>query len=282
MDFRCFWGLPFFLFLLAGCGSRELSEQKKLVIGVVSYGKGSNTVEQYADLKTHLESRLKSIIEIEPAYNEVQAVQQIERQVWDVVFAPPGLAAIAISEEQYLPLLPQSGGETERSIIVVRQDSPVGKINDLANQTLALGQEGSATGYYLPVYNLYGLTLADIRFAPTPKTTLEWIQKGEVVAGALSVAELNRYRADFSSTQFRILYRDTHRVPSGAILVGPTIERNEQEQIRQALAAAPAPVAAAAAYITNAKPPDYSYLIKVVKRVRPIAKRIKEKPAPLY
>jgi phosphonate transport system substrate-binding protein len=282
MFFNRFLNFSLLFVFLCSCTASELSSQKKLVIGVVSYGKGSNVSDRYAPLKTHLESQLKSIIEIEPAYNEVQAVQQIERKAWDIVFAPPGLAAIAISEAQYLPLLPQSGGEKERSIIVVRQDSAIAQLNDLANQTVALGQVGSATGYYLPIYNLYGLTLAGIRLSPTPRTTLEWIKKGEVMAGALSITELNQYRGDFSPTQFRILYRDTHQIPSGSVLVGSTIERNAQEQIRKALETAPAPVAAAAEYVTNAKPPDYSYLIKVVKRVRPIAKRIKEKPAPLY
>jgi phosphonate transport system substrate-binding protein len=282
MLFRQFWGLPLLLVILSGCGTSQLSEQQRLTVGVVSYGKGSNVLERYEALKTHLESQLKTIIELEPAYNELQAVRQIERQVWDVVFAPPGLAAIAISEKEYLSLLPQTGGETERSVIVVRQDSSIQKINNLANQTVALGQEGSAAGYYLPLYNMYGMTLASIRFAPTPKTSLDWVSKGEVAAGALSLAEFERYRSEFSDTPLRILYRDTHRVPSGAVLVGPNVDRNEQEQIRQALEVAPAPVAAAADYVPNAQPPDYSYLIKVVKRVRPIAKRIKEKPAPLY
>lgn len=282
MFFNRFLSFSLLFYALLGCTSSELSGQKKLVVGVVSYGKGSNVAERYAPLKTHLERQLKSIIEIEPAYNEVQAVQQIERKAWDIVFAPPGLAAIAISEDQYLPLLPQTGIETERSVIVVRQDSPVTQLNDLANQTVSLGQVGSATGYYLPIYNLYGITFAGIRLSPTPRTTLEWVSKGEVMAGALSVTELNQYRGDFGSTKFRILARDTHQIPSGSVLVGSTVERNAQEQIRKALETAPAPVAAAAEYVTNAKPPDYGYLIKVVKRVRPIAKRIKEKPAPLY
>jgi phosphonate transport system substrate-binding protein len=282
MFFRLFWGLPLLLVILSGCGTSRLSEQQRLTIGVVSYGTGANVLERYEALKAHLESRLKTIIELEPAYNELQAVRQIERQAWDVVFAPPGLAAIAISEKQYLSLLPQIGGETERSVMVVRQDSGIGKLNDLANQTIALGQEGSAAGYYFPVYNLYGMTLSSIRFAPTPKTALEWVSKGEVAAGALSLAEFERYRSEFSATPLRVLYRDTHKVPSGAILLGPNVDRNEQEQIRQALETAPAPVAAAADYVANAQPPDYGYLIKVVKRVRPIAKRIREKPAPLY
>lgn len=282
MFLRRFFGLQLMLIFLTACGSAELSEQKKLAVGVVSYGDGRQSIEQFDSLKTHLESELKSIVELEPAFNEVQAVQQIERQAWDVVFAPPGLAAIAISQKQYLPLLSQAGGEKGRSVIVVRAESPIQSLNGLSNTIVALGQRGSATGYYLPLYNLYGLTLAEVRFAPTPRTILMWISQGTVAAGALSLAELDQYRGDFSPTKFRILYRDVHAVPAGSVLVGPGIDRNEQQQILQALETVPPRVAASVGYVSNAKPPDYSYLIKVVKRVRPIAQRIKQKPAPLF
>jgi phosphonate transport system substrate-binding protein len=167
-------------------------------------------------------------------------------------------------------------------VIVVEQNSPAKTLDDLSNTTLALGQEGSATGYYFPVYNLYGQTFTEIRFASTPKQVLAWLGDGTVAGGALSVADLERYRGELGRSKFRVLFRDNHDVPSGAVLVGPQVDRDRQDKIRAALASAPAPVAAAAGYITNAEPPDYSYLIKVVKQVRPIAKRINEKPAPLY
>jgi phosphonate transport system substrate-binding protein len=282
MSSRCCFGLPLLLAFLVACTPTDSSTQKKLVIGIVSYGDGQQSIEKFDSLKTHLESQLKSVVELEPTFNEVQAIQQVERQSWDIVFAPPGLAAIAITQKQYLPLLSQSGGEKERSVIVVKSDSPIQNLNGLSGKSLALGQIGSATGYYLPVYNLYGMTLSEIRFAPTPKTMLTWINQGTVTAGALSIAELDRYREEFGSTKFRILARDTHPVPAGSILVGPNIDRNEQEQILQALETVPPNVSAATGFVSNTKPPDYSYLIQVVKRVRPISQRIKQKPAPLY
>lgn len=267
---------------LVGCESSAPVDPTKLSVGVVNYGEGGRSLEQYDQLKDYLEASLKSIIEFEPAYNEVQAVQQIERQSWDIVIAPPGLAAIAISQKRYLPILPREGGDKERSVIVVKQNSPLQQLTDLAGQSISLGQEGSATGYYLPIYNLYGLTLSKVSFAPTPKALLESIASDQVTAGALSLADLERYRSAFGSSQFRILFRDTHPVPPGAILISPEVDRNLQQQIRQALESAPSSIAATAGYVADAKVPDYSYLIKVVQRVRPIANRIREQPAPLY
>jgi phosphonate transport system substrate-binding protein len=267
---------------LAGCKPPAPVETVKLSVGVVNYGELGRSLDQYNDLKEHLAASLKSIVEIEPAYNEIQAVQQIERQAWDVVIAPPGLAAIAISQQRYIGILPREGGDKQRSVIVVKQDSPLQNLTDLAGQTIALGQEGSATGYYLPIYNLYGLTLAQVVFPPTPKALLEAVANDKVAAGALSIAELERYRSAFSGNQFRILFRDTHPVPPGAILISPAVDRNLQQQIRQSLENAPSTIASSAGFVATGKVPDYTYMIKVVQRVRPIANRIREQPAPLY
>lgn len=270
------------LWLLVACSSTENSTLKKLVIGVVSYGEGARSLEQYAELKEHLGAELRSLIEVEPALNEIQATAQIERQRWDLVFAPPGLAAIAISQAQYVPLLPREDSDKGQSIIVVREDNPSAAINDLASQTVALGQKGSASGYYFPVFNLYGLTLAEIKSASTPQEILRWVDTGEAVAGALSLAEFERYRSDFEGTQFRILHKDSHAVPSGAVLVSPDVDNPTQAKLIEALESASPKIKRSVGYISNAKPPNYEYLIKVVKRVQPIAQRIGEQPAPLY
>jgi phosphonate transport system substrate-binding protein len=268
--------------LLLGCTSTKTFEQKRLVIGVVSYGEGNRDLENYAGLKDYLQRSLKSFVEIEPVLNEIQATLKIERKEWDLVFAPPGLAAIAIQQFKYEPLFPRVGGNVDRSVIVVKQNSTVQKIGDLANQRVALGQSGSATGYYLPLYNLYGLTLTDVYRAPTPRAVLEQINLDKVDAGALSVSEFERYRSGFSPTQFRILFMDKHIVPPGAVLVGPTVERNWQIQITKALEETPPDISASAGFITNASLPDYNYLMKVVQRVRPLAQRLQSKPVPLY
>ena len=278
---RSIWVLPLLL-LVSGCNRFEETTPSRLTLGIVSYGESDRSLENFANLRDHLGSQLKSIIELEPTFNEVRAMTQIQERKWDLVFAPPGLAAIAIDKENYLPVFPLEGVEHTRSVIVVREDSSVESIQDLAGKTVALGQVGSATGYYLPIYNLYGLTLAEVRFAPTPKQILGWLEEDEVAAGALSLAEFNRFRSEFSETGFRIINTDSHQVPSGVILVGETVELNLHEQIKVSLSQVPPSIASEAGFIPNGKLPDYSYMIEVVDRVNSIAERIKEKPAPLY
>ena len=277
---RFFLGL-FVSFAITACGPSRSSAPSQIVIGVITYGEGAASIQRYEPFKTYLTQSFKSIIQLEPALNEVQAMQQITQKEWDIVVAPPGLAAVAISQAQYTPIFTRVGANQERSLIVVKKDSPISDIQDLASQTIALGNEGSATGYYLPIYNLYGMTLSQVRFAPTPAKLLEWVDSGEVAAGALSIAELEAFQSKFPEG-FRVLYRDTHPVPAGAILVSPNMNEDFKGDLMKALEKSPLDVLETVGFVPNAPAPDYDYLIKVVKRVRPIAQRIKETPAPLY
>ena len=271
----------FLAFFLVGCTTTN-SPLSKLNIGVVNIEETESSLEPYLKLKNYLSNQLNSIVELEPTYNERKAIEEIKRRRWDLVFAPSGIAAIAIAEFQYRPIFPLEGGLKNRSAIVVLKDSPLSKLSDLNGKVIALGQPGSATGYYLPIYNLYGLTLAEVRLAATPKKSFAWLVDQEVDASAMSVDEFNDYRSKFPKHQFRLLHTDSHDVPSGAVLVSPNIEANQQKKIIQAMITASPTIAASARYLSNAPVPDYNYLIKIVKRVSPLRDEIEQKPVKLY
>ncbi len=277
-------GIILVVWTITACNKIDEGVSKKLVIGVVSYGESSRSLEQYSDLQNYLSIQLKSIVELEPAYNEIHALEQIAKKKWDLVFASPGLAAIAIYRHQYKPMIPLEGIETLRSLIVVNADSRFQDHKDLGGEIVALGQEGSATGYYLPIYNLYGLTLAEVRFAPTPQTSLEWLDQGEVAAAALSLQEFNQYRNNFKPNRFRIINIDSRNIPSGAIVIVDKIDPEQKQKIQSVLSQAPSHIAASAKFLPSEEfsQEQYEYLIKVIKRVLPIAERIKDKPALLY
>ena len=167
MKFRCLY-LVLIVFTLFGCQSGQQFPYR-ITLGVVSFGEDEQLEEKYGELKEYLETELNSIVELEPAYNERQAVAQINDKRWDMVFASPGLAAIASQKSASIPILPLEGGINNRSIFVVAQESSFQSLSDLNGQAVALGQPGSATGYYFPLLNLYGLTLSKIRLAATPK-----------------------------------------------------------------------------------------------------------------
>jgi phosphonate transport system substrate-binding protein len=266
--------------LMGGCTSSPSSNStSRLIVGVVNYEAGEQSLDAYQPFQTYLAEQIQGVVELEPVFNELKAIEQIQRQIWSLVFAPPGLAAIAIAETQYVPLFPLQGPNIVRSVIVVQEESAIASLGDLANQNIALGTPGSATGYYLPLYDLYGLTLQAIRFAPTPRTTLEWLAADEVVAGALSEADYQTYRNDFDTT-FRVLHT-SRGIPPGAVLLGPTVERNLQNIIEQAMSSAPSNIATDAGYVANAPLPDYEPLIELMAKVRPLEATVKQTPAVL-
>lgn len=271
------------LLLMMSCQTEDKSNQRlELVIGVITYGEEKQALERLDGFRNYLGEKTKSIIQLEPTFNEKIAMERIQRHNWSLVFAPPGLAAIASANYQYVPIFPLEIDVNSRSILIVRKDSPLRDLKDLQGKAVALGQPGSATGYYFPLYNLYGLTLAEILFAPTPKTVLEWVLQGKAAAGAVSLEEFNLHKSSVGATEFRILFTDPHNVPSGAILIGPDIDKSRQDLIRNYLKDAPFTIVQDVKYLPNSEPPNYEYMTYVVKRVVPIAARLNFKPVRLF
>lgn len=271
------------LFLLSACSVQSTARRSgKLVVGTVSYDQGNQVIQKSGSFKDYLAEKTGAWVELEPTFNEAKALERIRQQAWSVVLAPPGLAAIAMIEARYKPIFPLAGVSNRRSVIVVRQDNPVRSLTDLGGQTIALGQQGSATGYYFPIYNLYGLSLREILFAPTPKAVLEWVADGTAAAGALSKEELTTHGSALNGVRFRVLHADAHAVPPGVVLLSPTVEGKLQDQIRRALSETPSVLAQDVGFIPNGRVPDYQYMITVVKRVRDIAGHVREQPANLF
>ncbi|MBF2085317.1 PhnD/SsuA/transferrin family substrate-binding protein [Thermoleptolyngbya sp. C42_A2020_037] len=270
--------------LLSACDGRDSStatKLDKLTVGVVTYGEGAKSIDQYQPFLDYLQAQTKMLAELEPAYNEVKAVEQLQRQAWSLAFAPPGLAAIALSRAQYLPLFPLEGVNNLSSVLVVRDDSPIQDLSDVNKRIVALGQPGSATGYYVPLYELYGTTPSEVRIASTPATVMEWLANQEADLGALARDEFDRLRPQFSPATFRIV-RASRRIPSGSVLISPAIDRNQQAVIQKAMSEVLPTIAQQVGYIPNAAPPDYTTLIEFIEKVRPIEAHISEKPARLY
>lgn len=269
MHWKRLW-LVVVVFALWSCDRQEEVKIRKLSIGVVSYGQNDKSLRQYGEFQKYLGTQQNSLIELEPAYNEVRALEQIANKKWDMVFAPPGLAAIAISQHNYEPLVPLEGRDKNRSIIVVKQNSTAQELPDLGGQTLALGQKGSAAGYYLPIYNLYGLNFQEVVYAPTPQSVLQFLSEEKVAVGALSLGDFNLLKRDYPPNQFKVIYLDQHNVPPGAIIISDRLERNQQEQLSQVLKETPSFISSAAGYLPNEPLPDYTYLTKVIKRVQEV------------
>jgi phosphonate transport system substrate-binding protein len=275
-----------------GCSwtGRHLRNQQ-FVIGTVSYESGEDDLNRYDDFQKYLAEKLNIFVQVEPTFNEVKALERIQAQAWSLVLAPPGLAALAMSRYQYTPLLPLQGVSALKSVVVVPATSPYQDLRSLVGRRLAIGQFGSATGYYLPIFNLYGLTLAELLVSPTPKAVLETIAQGKADAGAMSMEQFNAYKSQINQMAFRVLFVDPHPVPPGLLLLGPSVDRNLEAALRKVLNEAPSVIANDAGFVPTGTVPDYTYMISVVNRVQSIfpadatdigAKLLSQKPVRLF
>jgi phosphonate transport system substrate-binding protein len=196
------------IFTFSACKAAQQSSAP-LLIGVISYPKKDQTTNRYEKFSRYLSSELKAHVEIEPTFNERKALERIQSQAWSLVLAPPGVAAIAIKDFQYLPVFPlQEDMVNLRSLLIVQDDSPFTELNHLQGKAIALGQIGSVTDYYFPLYNLYGLTLSEVLLASTPEDVIKWVAEGKVAAGAISTTDFKTYSPQFKPTEFRILHAD--------------------------------------------------------------------------
>lgn len=271
------------LFMITACSTEELiSKQVELVVGIVNYGDSGQTLNRFARFQQYLGNQTKSIVQLEPAFNESIAIERLQRQSWSLVFAPPGLAALANTLYKYEPLFSLGININSRSCLVVRNDSKLRNLKDLQGKTIALGIPGSATGYYVPLYHLYGLTLKEVLFVPTASSVLELVAEKKADVGAVSLEEFNLYNKKLGNVEFRIFFTDPTNLPPGAVLIAPNIETRNRDMIKKYMREASPTLIQEVGYIPNADVPDYKYMKSVIERVAPLAARLRSKPVRLF
>ncbi|BDA68810.1 hypothetical protein RIVM261_017780 [Rivularia sp. IAM M-261] len=271
------------LFMITACSTKELStKQLELVVGIVNYEDSGQTLNKFARFQEYLGNKTKTIVQLEPAFNESIAIERIQRTSWSLVFAPPGLAALANTLYRYELLFSLGMDINARACLVVRNDSKLRNLKDLQGKTVALGIPGSATGYYVPLYNLYGLTLKQILFAPTASSVLELVAEKKADVGAVSLKEFNLYHKKFGNVDFRIFFTDSQNLPPGAVLIAPTIETRNRDMIKKYMQEAPLTLVQEIGYIPNADVPDYTYMKSVIERVAPMNARLRSTPVRLF
>jgi phosphonate transport system substrate-binding protein len=274
--------LQMLLPIVACATEKKFSRELEFIIGTISYGEGQKTLDRFERFRKYLGDKTGAIVQFEPAFNENIAIERIKNRSWSLVFAPPGLAAIAKAKYQYVAIFPLQIDANSRSVFVVRKDSPLQQLKDLQGKTVALGVPGSATGYYLPLYNLYGLTLASLLFAPTPIAVLESVAQKQVDAGAVSLEEFRSSRTKIDGVEFRILFTDPQNVPPGGVLVSPNVELNRQQLIRNYMTEASPTLIQQIGYVPSGDIPDYKYMIAVVNRVIAINGNLRGKPVRIF
>jgi phosphonate transport system substrate-binding protein len=155
-------------------------------------------------------------VQLEPAASPEQARLRISSAEWDAAFLPAGLAALALEGSgagDYSLVRPIGQRRQSRSRLLVRADSVWRSLPQLKGARLGLLPRGSLTGFYLPLYNLHGLSLGSVHYALSYLELLEKLRARQldVIVWDSALPE--------PGGDVRVLFEDQNTVPLGALVL---------------------------------------------------------------
>ncbi len=227
-------------------------------MGVVGSIEGDETVaaERFDEatlfgLRDRLMAASRCEVEIEPVQSPEQAHQRLTAQSWDLAFLPPGLMAFAMDRPTpYRPVRTLGTPRRSRSAIVVRADSAIRERRQLEATRLGLLPRGSLTGFYLPLYNLHGVSLAKVVYAPDYAGLLKLL-----ASGAVDAIAWDESRPPPPLPLRRVLV-DQRPIPLGALVIRGDLSTPGLAGLLRALDADAASLAPALSYVAGQEPQD--------------------------
>jgi ABC-type phosphate/phosphonate transport system substrate-binding protein len=257
----------------AGACFKDL-RKTSLTIGFLSSPHQSRETHyeyQYILLQKYLEQRLgdrvKEIFiktDFNLSYQEMQ--NQIARQEFDIIFAYSPMNSWVAKKKGYLWLGNQhpSASVYYRSALFVRADSPIQSTSDLKTTTkIALGHIGSASSFYVPVYDLYGKSLTVLR-DNNHEDIQKLVKTGKADVGASIDSAIE------NKPEFRIIHR-SKAIPVAGVFISPNLSQSDRNQIQQILRQAPTGILEKAGY-WNLAEPNYEYVGQISAKTEEIIK----------
>ncbi len=183
-----------------------------------------------------------------------EMIDFLERGIVDLISETP-LSALHFVEEAGASIILRErrmSRDEYRSVILVREDSPIRSLSDLAGRRIAFEDAGSTTAFLLPLAALKraGLRAAEIDdvtqppvegavayfFARSETSILTAVARGVADAGAMSDEEWKDFRHDKPGPAglLRVLHQ-SDPVPRAFVLTGPGVSPKQRDGLRELL-----------------------------------------------
>jgi ABC-type phosphate/phosphonate transport system substrate-binding protein len=192
------------------------------------------------------------------SYQEVK--KRLAAKKWDIVFARSPMIARFSQKQSYSYLAGMFPDKaTYKSGIFVKANSPIRSINDIKSNTLvALGDFNSASGFYMPVYDLYGKTFsAKIARNESPRSM---VSQSKAEVGTVAIGD----QLKPNNPEFRIIHT-SRDIPGSGVYLSPQLA-SQHQQIKQVLLAASKNITKKVNY-GNVPEPNYTEFDKIIDRV---------------
>lgn len=239
---------------------------KSLTIGILG------DVEKYEPLISYLESKLNKRVKITlDGYENIPerlASDRIQLKQWDLVFAPSATVSLAAEDNNYHPIarIYPDRPPYYQSVLFVRKDSQIESMDNITPATkIALGNDDSASSFYLPLYYLYGEKLHIYRNYRASKIK-EMVKNGRVDIG-VGIWNETIEKKDLDNN-FRIILQ-TMDIPRGRVYLSPSLAKKDSQILTTLLNNAPQTVTNKdkANYGDSNTPIDYTDYREVIKSV---------------
>jgi phosphonate transport system substrate-binding protein len=237
--------------------SQEPTQQSVLTMGKVTR-KVSKWHGRIEPIMNHLAPRLKDMGiergEVLLAKDNSAGVNYLREGKLDIILETPFSACLYKVEANATPILlvSRQGMLEYNSVIFVRKDSGIHRLEDLRGKIIAFEDPGSTSGYFLPKLSMLaeGLELfeMDSLDSPVPEDGVgyvfageelnisTWVHRNKVDAGALSNLDWpdNEDNPESYRKEFEIIY-ESRKVPRMLVAVREGLDKKLVARIKEEL-----------------------------------------------
>lgn len=251
-----------------------------LVIGVLGSLESYQMLTDY--LQVNLNDDLMSVI-VEGGFDisYQDAKDQISLQRWDLVFAYSPMISMAARDNNYQwvgRMFPDSPSYYQSSLFV-RTDSSINSISDInPTHILALGNFGSASSFYRPIYDLYGKSVR-VTMNHRSAQIKDLVLSGNADIGASSLTAVQE------EPELKIIHVSTD-IPGSGLYISPNLAPTDRAKLTQLLLNAPPEIRdqREGANYGEGVEPDWEEFRRISLRVEEIiqCRTFEEDPVPLF
>ncbi len=178
------------------------SEQPPLILGVHPYRSAVTLMESYKPLASYLSRKTGRVITVKISKNYRTHIQLIGENKLDIAFMGPASYVEMVAHYGSKPLLARQviqGSPTFQGKIVVRQESTISSLAELAGKHFAFGDVASTMSHLVPRYMLRnaGVTvdqLAGYRFLGSHDNVALAVLMGDFDAGTVKESIYKKYQ----------------------------------------------------------------------------------------
>jgi len=251
----------------------------------------------YTELESYLEDQLTQQLDRSVNVNVDSSIQigtpqwiakankKLQSKEWDIAFTLSPLVAVDAKNAGYEFAVRMMDRDNLKTVLFARREFPIDYVQDLTDKTrVALADKNDIPGFYLPIYQLYGLEVS-LELVPNLPDIVQKVLSDQADVGV----GLERMTSRFPNLKVlkdrRVTVLDNARtIPPGGVYLSPSLSDNAKALIKDLLLNAPSEVQKRSMYVPSQDEGDYEEVKKIKARAEEIIScaNFTENPVELY